>query len=221
MEKNVSQKLKLISCEVTERIGKKKYRSMQITGASCFGNTFVALGKFILGIYTLNFYICVSGLYTLGMVSARACALTGIIKEREVARQYPYYRFSGIILITASMAYITYSIRLLQHPQNNSYNEITGITIAAFTFLELGLNFRGILIERKNKTPLFYALKIINMASSLICLALTQTALLSFQETGTENSRWNGLMGILMGSIAVLLGVMMIQRIRKMQYEEE
>lgn len=111
-------------------------------------------------------------------------------------------------------------VRLLLYPQVSSYNKIVGITIAAFTFFELGLNIRGIIIERKNKIPLFHALKMINLAFACICLVLTQTALLSFGQIGKEYSMWNGVMGILMGSLAVMLGIMMMQRIKKIQQKE-
>ena len=193
---------------------------MGVAGVSCIGNIVLAFGKIALGLLSLNFYVCVNGLYTLGMVLAKLCVLAGFIKQKKYAEQYGYCYVSGIILVIASIAYITYSIRLLLHPQAASYNEIVGITIAAVTFFELGLNLHGVLAERNNKSPLFFVLKMINLSSAIICLTLTQTALLSFQQTEANHSVWNGVMGILMGSFAAMLGLMIIRKIQRMKKEE-
>lgn len=199
-------------------LGSKRQRTLHITGASCLGNAFLSLGKLGIGIYSFNFYIFANGLYTLGMVLARLCVLLGFLKVKQPINQYHCCRLAGMILIAASAAYITYSVRLLLYPQSTRYNEIVGITIATITFFELGLNIRGVLIERKSSTPFFYALKMINLSSAIISLALTQAALLSFQEIGTEYSVWNGLVGILTGGIAISLGIITS---RKMKQKEE
>lgn len=218
--KKILQKVKSVWHRAIARFGTKEQRSMGVAGVSCIGNIVLAFGKIALGLLSLNFYVCVNGLYTLGMVLAKLCVLAGFIKQKKYAEQYGYCYVSGIILVIASIAYITYSIRLLLHPQAASYNEIVGITIAAVTFFELGLNLHGVLAERNNKSPLFFVLKMINLSSALICLALTQTALLSFQQTEADHSVWNGVMGILMGSFAAMLGLMIIRKIQRMKKEE-
>lgn len=172
-----------------------------------------------MGIVSLSFFTCVSAFYTFGMVLAKFCALAGIVKETSKKKQYRYYVFSGIILITASVLYIGYSVRLFFHPAVASYNMIVGIGIATFTFTELTLNIRGVIIERHNHTPLVHAIKMINLASSLICLVLTQTALLSFSDTENlaVHSQANGAMGVIMGSAATAIGIMMIFRIKQIE----
>ncbi len=218
--KKILQKVKSVWHRAIARFGTKEQRSMGVAGVSCIGNIVLAFGKIALGLLSLNFYVCVNGLYTLGMVLAKLCVLAGFIKQKKYAEQYGYCYVSGIILVIASIAYITYSIRLLLHPQAASYNEIVGITIAAVTFFELGLNLHGVLAERNNKSPLFFVLKMINLSSAIICLTLTQTALLSFQQTEANHSVWNGVMGILMGSFAAMLGLMIIRKIQRMKKEE-
>ncbi|MGN0607145.1 MAG: hypothetical protein ACI4JM_11545 [Oscillospiraceae bacterium] len=66
-----------------ERAGKKKGRTLHITGAACLGTTFVCLGKLIMGIISLSFFTCVSAFYTFGMVTAKITALAGILKEEN------------------------------------------------------------------------------------------------------------------------------------------
>lgn len=207
---------------IGERVGNKGKRSIHITGASCIGNTLVGVGKLVMGVLSLSLFTCVSALYTFGMVFAKCCALAGIYKSTSKKEQYGYYLLSGTVLIIGSILYIAYSIRLFFYPEITSYHMYVGIGIAAFTFTELSLNIRGVIIERHNHTPLIHAIKMINLASSLICLVLTQTAILSFADTknSTVHSQVNGLMGVIMGVCATMLGVGMVLHIRRIKQEK-
>lgn len=203
--------------------GPGRLRSVQITGASCLGNLFVGSGKLAMGIMSLSFFTCISAFYTFGMVIAKACALWGMAVDNNLEKQYRYYRLSGIILIIASILYVIYSTRLLWQPDTSCYDKYTGITIAAFTFAELGLNIRGVIIEHKKRALLFHAIKMINLASSMICLVLTQTALLSFtaSDTAYDHSGFNGLMGMIMGMAATMTGCAMLKHIHKVRLKQE
>lgn len=201
-----------------------KQRSVQITGAACIGNVLVGFGKLAMGVISLSFFTCVSAFYTFGIVIAKVCALKGLTNENNNGKQYSYYRLSGMILIIASVLYVIYSTRLLFYPADNYFDKYAGIGIAAFAFTELGLNIRGVIRERHDHTLLFHAIKMINLASSLICLVLTQTAILSFTHELTPDydpSVSNGLMGILMGTAAALIGLIMLRRVRKIKREQE
>lgn len=195
----------------------RKY-SLHVTGASCICNFFLGTGKLVLGLISLSFFTCVSAFYTYGMVLARICALKGMGKTRE--KQLLHYRLTGMILIMASLLYTFYSTRMLRYPEPPHYDKYVGLAIATFTFTEIGLSIRGVVIERKNKEPLYHALKMVNLAASMISLVLTQTALLSFThqgEIGYNPSFSNGVMGLLMGGISTLTGIFMLIRVKKMR----
>lgn len=209
---------KEISSRATEMHGKAEIRSLQFAGASCVGNTIIGLGKLVMGIVSLSFFTCASAFYTFGMVIAKCCALAGIVREKNTKAQYRYYRLSGLVLIVSSILYIVYSIRLLSHPVTSSYHMYAALAIATFTFTELTINIRGVIVYRHNHTPLVHAIKMINLATSLICLVLTQTAILSIAPEAVDvHPSINGTMGILMGSAASVLGIIMIVRISKIQ----
>lgn len=221
MGRKISAFIKKIISIATERVGEKKGRSLHITGASCVGNTIVGLGKLVMGILSMSFFTCASALYTFGMVTAKCFALAGIVKEENSKEQYRYYKTSGAILIASSILYIIYSVRLFLFPEMTTYHEYVAMGIATFTFAELALNIRGVIIERNNRTPLIHAIRMINLASSLICLVLTQTAILSFASDRTDvHPQVNGFMGMLMGGIATLLGIIMIVRISRIKNEK-
>lgn len=194
-------------------------RTLHLAGISSVGNTILGLGKIISGILSLSIFACVNGCYTLGMVLARYCALAGVVRARDVKTQYRYYRLSGLILIAASLLYILYSGWSYFHPRVVSYHEYVALAIATFTFTEIGMNIRGVVLNRKNRTPLLHAIKTINLAASLITLVLTQSAILSFADKG-YNPAVNALMGLFSGICAALLGVYMLWRIKRIQAKE-
>lgn len=218
-----TNQLRKLSDIAFERAGKKRGRFLHITGAACLGNLLVGLGKLVMGMISLSFFTCVSAFYTFGMAAAKVVALAGILKEENSRAQYRYYKISGLILIGSSVAYILYSVWIQFHPPTSVYHMYIALGIATVTFTEITLNIRGVVIEHKNKSPLFHALKMINLASSLISLVLVQNAILSFvhdeQEVADEHlaEMSSGLIGIFMGSIAALLGIFMLIRINIMQ----
>lgn len=179
-------------------------------------NLLFGLGKIISGALSLSIFVCVNGCYTLGMVMARYCALAGVLKGMDRKTQYRHYQWAGIILIIASLLYMSYSSWLYFHPKQVAYHEYIALAIATVTFTEIGLNLRGVLLFRKSATPLLHAIKTINLASSLISLVLTQSAILSFAEQGQHDPAWNAILGVLMGGCAIMLGLYMLSRIKRM-----
>lgn len=222
-----TNRLRKLSDIAFERAGKKRGRSLHLTGAACLGNLLVGLGKLVMGIISLSFFTCVSAFYTFGMVAVKVVALAGILKEENSRAQYRYYKISGLILVGSSVAFILYSVWIQFHPPTSVYHMYIALGIATVTFTEITLNIRGVVIEHKNKSPLFHALKMINLASSLISLVLVQNAILSFKQADGDVSEEqlaqmsSGLIGIFMGTIAAALGVFMIIRICKIQKRSE
>ena len=155
------------------------------------------------------------------MVLARYCALAGAVRTQEVKKQYSYYRWSGMILIAASLLYLIYSAWSYFHPKEVSYHMYIALAIATFTFTEIGVNLYGMIANRKNRTPLLHAIKTINLAASLISLVLTQSAILAFADGGGHDPSVNALMGLLSGTCAVLLGLYMLWRIGKLEKKED
>lgn len=209
--------LKASSDEIRSRYNAAASRTLHLAGISGAGNILLGVGKIISGVLSRSVFICVNGCYTLGMVLARYCALASAVREKEETGQYRYYRRSGMILIGASLLYMAYSSWACYHPKRVAYHEYVALAIAAVTFTEIGLNIRGVLLNRKNRAPLLHAIKTINLAASLISLVLTQSAILAFTEGGNHDPAVNALLGLMMGGCAALLGVYMLWRIGRME----
>ena len=211
--------LKSSSREIHGSYSASASRTLHLTGLSGVGHILLGMGKIISGLLSLSVFVCVNGLYTLGMVLARYCALAGVIRTQDVRQQYAYYRRSGRILIAASVLYIFYSMWSFFHPREVSYHMYVALAIATFTFTEIGMNLYGMIANRKNRTPLLHAIKTINLAASLVSLVVTQSAILAFADQG-YNPAVNALMGMFSGTCAVLLGVFMLWRIERIQHKE-
>lgn len=213
--------LKYNSGEIRRAYNASASRTLHLAGISGVGNIVLGLGKIASGLLSLSVFVCVNGLYTLGMVLARYCALAGAVRTQEVKKQYSYYRWSGMILIAASLLYLIYSVWSYFHPKEVSYHMYIALAIATFTFTEIGVNLYGMIANRKNRTPLLHAIKTINLAASLISLVLTQSAILAFADGGGHDPSVNALMGLLSGTCAVLLGLYMLWRIGKLEKKED
>ena len=199
-------------------LGEGKNHTLRIAELTLILNILLGIGKLAVGIFSRSFFVCVSGFYTFGMAAAKCFALSGIIKSKTEKQQRLKYKLTAATLIIASLIYIGYSTRLFFYPQTGEYSIYTGLLIAAFTFTELVLNIRGVILERKSNSPLFHALKTVSLASTLICLVLTQTAILSFADPQLEaQPAANGLMGVLMGTAAMVLGILMLVRGRRLE----
>lgn len=153
--------------------------------------------------------------YTYGVIASKIQLVYGISNAKSKREESIYYKKAGIILILASLAYMIYCIKLIYFPVLSTFDEYTGLLIATVTFTEIGINVYGIINERKKENILFQGLKWINFASSCICLVLTQTAILSFSDAVIDNLQSvssNGILGVLMGLLATIVGIMMIRR---------
>lgn len=188
-------------------------RSLHLAGFSGTVLLLLGLGKLLSGVLTLSFFVCVNGLYSLGMAAAKYCVVIGTVRAEQTEKQSGYYRLAAAILIVASLLYVAYSVWLFLNPPVFRVNEIAAITIATITFTEIGISLAGVLRHRKGNTPLLHALKTINLATSLIALVLTQSALLSFSSE-VQYQAANGILGIIMGICAALLGVYMLRRMK-------
>lgn len=211
-------KILTVQKTIANRLGKRAGLSFQTASAAVIGNVCIGTGKLALGILSLSFFTCVSALYTFGMVVAKCCALVGIVKSTNKSEQYRYYALSGILLIITSLLYIAYSVRLFFHPATSTYHMVVALAIASFTFAEIAINIRGVIVERHNHAPLIHAIKMLSLASSLICLSITQAAILSFASTEVDaHSAANGLIGLFTGTLATMLGILMVVRAHKAQ----
>ena len=178
-------------------------QTIRFTALNCLGSLILGFGKLLLGWTASSFFTCVSALYTFGMTAARITLINGAQENADIRKRI---RISACLLIVSSLFYGLTSIRFYLIPETDVWPLSPALAIAAFTFAELALNIKGSWQTRRRREPLSHALKIINLASSLACLVLTQKVLLSLSDP-LSHSAANGFFGMLMGGTAMLLGL--------------
>ena len=188
---------------------------------SILSNLGLAIGKALIGILSLSFFLCVNALYNIGIAFAKYNILDGIEQGKDHRAQIEDSRKVGMILLIASAVYMLYSIRMFVSPPTTQYPMVVAIAIAAFTFTEIALNLKGVFSKKEGRTPLTQVTKLTSLASSLICLVLTQRAILSFTMAGENVSPANGLAGIVFGAIAALIGIYIVARADSLVKEVE
>ena len=102
---------------------------------------------------------------------------------------------------------------------NTSMHEYLTYLVALVAFWLIGSAIYGMIKYKRNHTPILKAVKLTNFANSLTSIMLTQIVLLdTYAKTEVYNSNlMNGLTGISIGIVIIILGLYMIVGINKLQ----
>lgn len=160
-------------------------------------NILIFIAKIFLFVITKSLVFVISSLYNLGI---------GLAK-RKIYSQEDDYKFIGSFVIMASLCFIIYSTCTIIFHKIVNYDLYIGITIATVTFYEIGYSIYGIRKSIKNNNKQNNLLMLVNLATALISLELTQSALLSFTQVGVDNSLYNGIIGIVVGVSSLVIGI--------------
>lgn len=204
---------------------RKIERSISYAKVSFYMNIVMAVGKMIVGVYTASIFLCIYALYNVGLALAKTTAVKGYLAGKRPPddthvygygrEEYKSYFRVGVILTTSSIVFIIYCLRLFLYGGSASYSMDVALAIAFMTFIEIGMSVRGSIVTiRKGISPAVSAIKLSNLAASLISLVLTQTAILSFTHQG-DMSYYNGLAGLIFGGLSALIGVGMILHMQR------
>lgn len=203
-------------------------RIIQFSKLSVIINVAIAFGKIGMGIYSLSLFLCINGLYNVGIASAKAVALKGYSnsigypvwklqshsntpgkKKKNRKTEYKYCYLVGIIVFISSVIYTICATRVLLGKHSNAkYSNFMTFVIFTFTVVEITISLQGIYTARKNREPILEAIKLTCLVSSLIALVLSQTAILSY--TGREPNIYFDIFGVVFGNVSSIIGLHMI-----------
>lgn len=164
-------------------------------------NLFIFIAKILLFFITKSLLFLISSLYNLCI---------GIAKKKIYFDKNNI--LVGYLISIASISFISYSIIIIVLHKNAYYDLYTAITIATITFYEIGYSIYGIIKSIKKNNYQNQLLMLVNLATSLISLELTQTALLSFQLNNLDTSLYNGIIGIIVGVSSLIIGIIIIKK---------
>ncbi|MCL2478657.1 MAG: hypothetical protein FWF22_04090 [Treponema sp.] len=221
MKQFITEKLAVMKAYSNERRNMVNW-TVRFTRLSILINAVFAVGKITMGILSFSLFLCVNGFYNLGISFAKFIPIRGYRKkiyiksrnhqQRDRKEEYRRFRQIGIVILIASVIYLIYCANMMAAGKSNiHYNNPVAIGIAAITFTEIGIAVRGFFTTRKKEEPLLEGIKLINIATSLISLVLTQTALMSLSQSAGVTF-YCGLTGVIFGTVSAGIGTYMIIR---------
>lgn len=131
----------------------------------------------------------------------------GFTEEEEHRRGLQSYHVCGWLMLVLNIAVSVIIFMVIFQKQTIEYHMIVTIALAAFTFYSFTIAIINMIKYRKQKNPVYAAVKRIDMVKSIVSVFTLQAAMLtSFNGTGTEESINTGLMNTLTG-IAVMVAI--------------
>ena len=186
-------------------------RTTVLTRVSVLWGMVLAAGKLVMGLSVASVFLCLHAFYTACMGLARWLFLRVQTGGRPfgLRSEHGCCPAMGGIVLAASAFYMLYSLRLFLGQPSPRYHRYAAIAIAVFTLAEIALNVYGSVTARRREEPLLHALRLTNLAASLICIPLAQAAVLSFTHAA-DLSFYNGLSGLIFGAFAAIIGAWML-----------
>lgn len=194
---------------------KEKAKQYHIVLLSSLVYNFVwAVCKIIFGVFTKGYFFCVSGASTLLIGFVKRVYLKNYYKDDFDLKKGKSITIAILIIISSAL-FGFYMARLFFIDSITEYGLIMSISIATFSFGELGFAIYNFVKARKNKDILQQSFRGCSLASSCFAITLTQVALFSAMETPANNL--NALTGIIASALAILIGVYLLVKALKLK----
>ena len=183
------------------------------------GNIFIAVVKFVLSLTLPSLWFFINALFMIILSFARFFSIRDYGKTKDTTDKneikkigYKNYLNNGILLIILGIMYFFVNMYIYYKGTNTSMHEYLTYLVALVAFWSIGSSIYGMIKYKRNHTPILKAVKLTNFANALTSLMLTQIVLLdTYADTKLYNSNlMNGLTGMSIGVIIIILGLYMI-----------
>lgn len=207
---------------------KKEDRVMFFLIFTTVGNIFIAIVKFVLSLTLPSLWFFINAVFMIILSFARFFSIrdyrkTKLITADEERRKIGYknYLNNGILLIVLGIMYFFVNVYIYYKGTNTTMHEYLTYLVALVAFWSIGSAIYGLIKYKRNYTPILKAVKLTNFANALTSIMLTQIVLLdTYANTDSYNSNlMNGLTGMSIGIIIIILGLYMIVGINKLRKE--
>lgn len=188
------------------------------------GNIFVATVKFVLSLTLPSLWFFINALFMIILTFARFFSIRDYvkiksIKDKDVIKKIGYknYLNNGILLVVLGIMYFFVNVYIYYKGTNTTMHEYLTYLVALVAFWSVGSAIYGMIKYKRNYTPILKAVKLTNFANALTSIMLTQIVLLdTYANTKVYNSNlMNGLTGMGIGVVIIILGLYMIIGINK------
>ena len=208
---------------------KKEDRVMFFLILTTIGNVFIAIIKFVLSLTLPSLWFFINALFMIILTISRFFSIrdygkTKRIKDKDVIKKIGYknYLNNGILLVILGIMYFLVNVYIYHKGTNTTMHEYLTYLVALVAFWSIGSAIYGMIKYKRNHTPILKALKLTNFANALTSIMLTQIVLLdTYANTKVYNSNlMNGLTGMGIGVVIIILGLYMIIGINKVTKED-
>lgn len=161
--------------------------------------------KVFLAVITKSIILLISSFYNFSISATKRRA---VVEHDDPNKKYMEI---GLLIMISSFAYTIYSIYVIVTKRQLQFNMYLAILIATIAFTDLIVSTIGLVQAKKNDDMETEMVKLANLSSAFIGIALTQTAILSFT-LNIDVSHYNGIGGVFFGGLTSLIGIYMIIR---------
>jgi len=205
---------------------KKEDRVMFFLIFTTIGNIFIALVKFILSLTLPSLWFFINAIFMIILSFARFFSIRDYSKTKRAEEKeeiqrigYKNYLTNGVLLVLLGIMYFFVNVYIYYKGTNTTMHEYLTYLVALVAFWSIGSAIYGIVKYKRNHTPILKAVKLTNFANALTSIMLTQIVLLdTYAKTEVYNSNlMNGLTGIIVGIVIIIIGLYMIVGINKLQ----
>lgn len=204
---------------------KKEERIIFFLVFTTIANIFIALIKFILSLTLPSLWFFINALFMIILSIARFYSIKDYKKTKQINDEYLIqkigynnYLNNGILLIILGIMYFFVNVYIYYKGTNTTMHPYMTYLVALISFWSIGSAIYGIIKYKRNHTPILKAVKLTNFANALTSIMLTQIVLLDTYAPKNYNSNLiNGISGMSIGIIIIILGLYMIIGINKVK----
>lgn len=192
----------------------KNYRELSFEQRTLFNtkisliiNVILAIAKFILAIF-YGVFFTIAALVNVFVFFAKVECYLGVEKAHK--RSFEARNLlTSIFLLSMGIMYSIYMARfLITDMKANDYGMIISIIIALVSFIEISIAIVGC-FKAAGRGHYYRNIKLINLCSAFTAIVLTEVALMAFAAE-KDSSFINGLFGLLVGLIIILISIYML-----------
>lgn len=208
---------------------KKEERIMFFLIFTTIGNISIALLKLVLSLILSSLWFFINAIFMIILSVARFFSIrdyskTKIIQNKEEIQKIGYQNYlnNGILLILLGIMYFFVNVYIYYKGTNTTMHEYLTYLVALIAFWSIGSAIYGIIKYKRNDNPILKAVKLTNFANALTSIMLTQIVLLdTYADPKIYNSNlMNGLTGMSVGIIIIIIGLYMIVGINKLRRKD-
>jgi len=205
---------------------RKEERVIFFLVITTFGNVLMAIVKFILALTLPSLWFFINAIFLIVLSISRIFSIKDYKKIKLINSENEIqqigdknYLTNGILLIILGIMFFFVNVYIYYKGTNTTMHEYLTYLVALIAFWSVGSAIYGMAKFKKNNNPILKAVVLTNFANALTGIMLTQIVLLdTYAKTDIYNSNlMNGLTGMNIGIIIIILGLYMIIGINKLK----